>query len=237
MDSEVHSVSIAPAASLDSIVKLNRLNQCAGWRSWRWGDLLLSAAALQSQTPPAFDAAAIKPGVKDGSTGARLEGARYTAANYTLIGLLTIAYGMKPYQISGRPGLTNSSWIDSDRYTIVARMPDGADGDQRFRMLQALLADRFRLKIHREMTDLPAYALTVDKGGPKLKRKRSEGEAIGVDRLGRRGAPAAGAASGQYEYTAARIDFLAARGVTTSPCRGPRRQFPASKPDPPSLQP
>jgi uncharacterized protein (TIGR03435 family) len=66
--------------------------------------------------------------------------------------------------ISGGPG-----WVDSDRYTIDAK----AEGSQSQAMmmgpmLQALLEDRFRLKIHREKREVPVYALTVAKGGPKL---------------------------------------------------------------------
>src|SRR5580658_1426654 len=151
--------------------------------------------------------------------GAHLEGARYTATNLTLVALLEIAYRVKAYQISGGP-----NWTTSERYTIIAKLPEGdaAAGDQRFQMVETLLKDRFQLKAHREMKDLPTYALILDigrtdKGGPKLKQsapdeKTSElsggGAVAGGPALR---ADAAPLAQGQYQYTATTMEFLAAR--------------------------
>jgi len=61
------------------------------------------------------------------------------------------------------------SWVDSDRYRITAKA-EGTPGQDMMRgpMLQALLEDRFKLKIRRESREVPAYALTVAKNGPKL---------------------------------------------------------------------
>ena len=60
-------------------------------------------------------------------------------------------------------------WTRSERYTIEAK-PDGAQssGMMRGPTLQTLLEERFALKVHREAREVPAYALAVDKGGPKL---------------------------------------------------------------------
>jgi len=60
-------------------------------------------------------------------------------------------------------------WIHSGRYVINARA-EGApsEGTMMGLMLQALLEDRFKLKIRRENREVPVYALTVAKGGPKL---------------------------------------------------------------------
>jgi uncharacterized protein (TIGR03435 family) len=62
------------------------------------------------------------------------------------------------------------AWINSDRYQITAKA-EGTPGMEMMRgpMLQALLEDRFKLKIRRESREVPAYAMTVAKGGPKLK--------------------------------------------------------------------
>jgi len=67
--------------------------------------------------------------------------------------------------IEGAPG-----WVNSDRYTIDAKAPSAA-GQEMMRgpMLQALLEDRFHLKMHRESRDVPVWAMVVAKGGPKLK--------------------------------------------------------------------
>ncbi len=73
------------------------------------------------------------------------------------------AYGVKTYQISG------PAWLDTERFDIVAKVPQGATKDDVKLMLQNLLADRFKLTLHREKKDMPMYALLVAKNGPKLK--------------------------------------------------------------------
>jgi uncharacterized protein (TIGR03435 family) len=82
---------------------------------------------------------------------------------------VTFAHGLrippgKMTPVEGGPG-----WIDSDRYQIAAKA-EGTPGQDMMRgpMLQALLEDRFGLKVHRESREVPAYALTVAKNGAKL---------------------------------------------------------------------
>lgn len=62
------------------------------------------------------------------------------------------------------------AWVESDLYTINAEA-GGAPGEDMMLgpMMQALLEDRFHLKIHRETREIPVYVLTVAKGGPKLR--------------------------------------------------------------------
>ena len=101
-----------------------------------------------------------------------------TATNGTVQMLIHAAYGVEDNQISGEP-----SWLNSDRYDIEAKMDSATvealhklNEDQgrleRQRMLQALLADRFKLAIHRETKELAVYALVVAKNGPKLQEAR-----------------------------------------------------------------
>ena len=105
-------------------------------------------------------------------------------ANYTGVTVKTLiqqAYQVRDFEVVGGP-----KWIESNRYDIVARPPAGGPAlpsdpttftDQqrethrnlRAAMVRAMLADRFRLKTHKETRDLPIYVLTVAKGGPKLK--------------------------------------------------------------------
>jgi uncharacterized protein (TIGR03435 family) len=98
--------------------------------------------------------------------GTAISGTRVTMTAYTVSNLIMDAYGLKDYQVAGA-----TSWIGSDRYDIVAR--SAGDGtptrDQAHQMLQVLLTDRFRLKIHRETKEMPVYALVIAKSGPKLK--------------------------------------------------------------------
>jgi uncharacterized protein (TIGR03435 family) len=77
--------------------------------------------------------------------------------------LLMQAYGVKNQEILG-PG-----WLDSTHYNILAKVPAGATGNQVREMYRNLLADRFKVGLHHENRMMTAYALTVAKGGPKLK--------------------------------------------------------------------
>jgi uncharacterized protein (TIGR03435 family) len=120
-----------------------------------------------------FEVATIKPAppigngpIRIGSTGGPNGGdpARITYHNSTLRDLLVAAYGVKRNQISGGP-----EWLDSERFDITAKIPEGTGKDDVKVMLQNLLADRFKAEIHRETKELPIYALIVGKSGPKLK--------------------------------------------------------------------
>ena len=124
-----------------------------------------------------FDAASVKPSAPPGNGPIAIGGRGGPGSsdpgrvNYyfaSLKMLLTIAYNVKPYQISG------PSWIDSERYDLTATVPEGTTKEQSSVMLQNLLAERFGVKLHHESKDLPRYELTVAKGGPKLKASAAE---------------------------------------------------------------
>lgn len=87
----------------------------------------------------------------------------FTCTNTPLKLLLVRAYDLKNYQVEG------PAWLDTDGYDIVAKVPAGASKEQFNLMLQALLAGRFKVAVHRETKTLPAYTLTVAKNGPRLK--------------------------------------------------------------------
>lgn len=91
-----------------------------------------------------------------------------TYNNLTLKSLVVTAFGVKNYQISG------PSWMDSERFDITAKVPAGATKDQIKFMLQNLLKERFHMQVHRETKDLPMYAMTVGKSGPKMKESPPE---------------------------------------------------------------
>jgi len=145
-----------------------------------------TANAQLTQTPavPAsasFEVASIKP---DRSGDMRFfvtwQPGRFNATGMTVKFLITIAYDVKDFQVSG--GL---SWVNSERYDIEAKEPDSIaqemeklPREQRRQlsesMLQSLLADRFQLKLTRGTKDMPAYALVVAKNGPKLHEVKVE---------------------------------------------------------------
>jgi uncharacterized protein (TIGR03435 family) len=87
--------------------------------------------------------------------------------------------GIAPTPIEGGP-----AWIDYDRFTIDAKS-EAAPSQETMRgpMLQALLEDRFKLRIHRETREVPVYELTMAEGGPKLQPAK-EGGCIPNDRTG-----------------------------------------------------
>ena len=87
-------------------------------------------------------------------------------SNVALKRLIMEAYGIA----EGRDyALIGPSWLDSERFDIVARHPGDTTREQLQKMLQNLLAERFRLELHRETRQLPTYTLVVAKDGPKLK--------------------------------------------------------------------
>jgi uncharacterized protein (TIGR03435 family) len=121
------------------------------------------------QTPepaPKFEAADVHASPKVQNPFFRnspVRGGRYELKNATMVDLIRIAYGFEPNKILGGP-----SWLEMDRFDVTAKVPEGTTPEDRNLMLQALLADRFKLVVHKEMRRLPTYALTVGKK-PQLK--------------------------------------------------------------------
>jgi uncharacterized protein (TIGR03435 family) len=74
------------------------------------------------------------------------------------------------YELSSDAQLSGPEWIKSkeSRYDIVAKTAPGTTRDQALQMMRALLAERFKLALHREQRVLSYYALVVAKGGPKM---------------------------------------------------------------------
>jgi len=131
-----------------------------------------AAWAQTAESSPAFEVASVKPAapmtgnfIRVGMRGGpgTPDPGQITYNNVTVKDVLMNAYGVKGFQISG-PG-----WLGSERYDIVAKLPRGATKAEFMVMLQNLLAERFKLTLHREKKELPMYALVVGKNGPKLK--------------------------------------------------------------------
>jgi uncharacterized protein (TIGR03435 family) len=96
---------------------------------------------------------------------------KFDAVNVTLRAVIQEAYGVQVNQITGGP-----DWLDTAAYDIQAKTnrPEGQKvivDDRKLenqRMLQAMLADRAKLVLHRETVTLPSYALVVSENGSKL---------------------------------------------------------------------
>jgi uncharacterized protein (TIGR03435 family) len=137
--------------------------------------LLVLAVALAAQ--PAFEVASIKlhdifkPDQR--KWGFSLSGTTVWLIGMPLVSLVTEAYGVESYQVTGGP-----SWA-SDFVGAVYDITAKAGGEsaptkeEARKMLQTLLADRFQLQLHHETRELPVYELVIGKHGPKLKESAS----------------------------------------------------------------
>jgi uncharacterized protein (TIGR03435 family) len=140
--------------------------------------LTLAAGAALGQTPPAklvFEVASIKPAppidpakimAGQAHVGMKIDAARVDIGFLSTLDLIRLAYKLKSYQ------LTAPDWMKgmaAQRWDIMAKMPPGADKDQVPEMIQALLADRFKLEFHKESREHSVYALVVAKTGLKMK--------------------------------------------------------------------
>jgi uncharacterized protein (TIGR03435 family) len=139
--------------------------------------LALSGAARGQE----FEAVSVKPN-KSGSTSSRssTDQGLYRATNLTLKSLIMSAYDMKDYQVEG------PDWITSERFDVTARFPPGLPSfnDPKNReqllaafdsMMQKMLADRFKLAVHRDQKSFSVYGLIVAKAGIKFKEAPDTG--------------------------------------------------------------
>ena len=117
----------------------------------------------------------------------------FNVTNLPLRLLITQAYRVSGYQLVGGP-----SWLDSERFDIVAKAPEGSRPDQTMLMLRGLLADRFKLKVHGETRDTQIYALVLARSdgklGPKLSKTTDDCEKILAERRATAAAARAGGA-------------------------------------------
>jgi uncharacterized protein (TIGR03435 family) len=145
-----------------------------------------SAIAAFAQTKLSFEAATIKPAPPldmSKMAAAMQSGGKMpigvtigaTQAEYLYLDLKTLicyAYGVKPFQVTG------PDWLGATRFDIIAKYPEGAKKEDAPKMLQSLLADRFKLTFHRTSEEHPVLALVAGKGGIKLKESTETPKAI-----------------------------------------------------------
>jgi uncharacterized protein (TIGR03435 family) len=122
-------------------------------------------------TPPAFEVADVHvsaPGTSEG--GGFMPGGRVELRGTTMLDLITIAYGVETAMVVGGP-----TWLNSDKFDIIAKAPSDASEAALQAMLKALLADRFKLVARQDIKEMPVYVLTVGKNGSKLRPAASPG--------------------------------------------------------------
>jgi uncharacterized protein (TIGR03435 family) len=134
----------------------------------------LGTGFLLAQAPKdlKFEVASVrpsKPSTDRVDIGLHLDGAQVRIVSLPMRDYIARAYRLKLYQVTGL------EWLSSEKFDVSAKLPDGSTSDQIPEMLQALLAERFQLKMHRDTKELPVYALIV--GKPPLKLQESAPDA------------------------------------------------------------
>src|ERR1700722_9468870 len=141
--------------------------------SLTFGILIACAAQLERSNPvpiqepsparPEFEVASLKPNTSaTPGYSIRVLPAGLTARNITLKRLIAIGYSVTDYQIFG-----SLPWLESAGFDLEAKSAGPTDLPHVRPMVQSLLDDRFKLKIHRETRELPIYSLTLVKVGGK----------------------------------------------------------------------
>jgi uncharacterized protein (TIGR03435 family) len=124
---------------------------------------------MDEKAKPQFEVATIKPsdpnrpgfGINVDRSG------QLHTLNTNLSELIKFAYDVHPKQIAGAP-----AWVDSEKFDLLAKpdLPGLPSVNQMKAMMQKLIEDRFSLKFHHEKKELSVYAITVAKGGEKIKK-------------------------------------------------------------------
>ena len=162
------------------------MNQALVKVTWRCTILyfLFMLGPLSGQTadrPKIFEAASVKrahwnsdvsPSIR-GGPGSRSPG-EFIATNVSLKDLLLAAFELNTYQLYG------PAWLGVEHYEIVAKVTPGTSRKDFQLMQQALLVERFDLKVHREERAIKGLALIVDKGGLKIKDVSNDSISTGV---------------------------------------------------------
>jgi uncharacterized protein (TIGR03435 family) len=131
--------------------------------------LIVSAIAVFAQAP-AFEVVSVRRNTNaNAPVSISTPPGRYIATGVPLRLLINSAYRLAPDQYIGLP-----NWSESDRFDVSAKAPDGAKPEELQRMLQSLLAERFKLVAHMETRDAPIYALVMARDdrrlGPQITR-------------------------------------------------------------------
>jgi uncharacterized protein (TIGR03435 family) len=164
-----------------------------------WVAGTMSIAIAQETSAPAFEVATVKRNTSSpgNSLMRRLPGGRLTATNMPVRPMITFAYELAQYQLVGGP-----SWLTTDAFDIVAKMegdpapvaPGTGTTDPMRLALRSLLADRFKLKAHRETREMDIFALVMAKpgGAPGPSLKPSTADCAAQAAAARRGGPPPG---------------------------------------------
>ena len=134
--------------------------------------IVLVGWGASGQTSKAtFEVASVKPATPLGPRGMQADRkggpghgdpGMYTCANCPVYWVVSEAFDLDTYEIAA------PDWLHEVRFDFAAKIPPGTSQEVFHQMLQNLLAERFRLAVHREKREMPVYELTVAKNGPKF---------------------------------------------------------------------
>jgi uncharacterized protein (TIGR03435 family) len=137
------------------------------------------ASAKPSAGQASFDAADVHVRAHGSNpnpqmSGGVLRGGRYDLRNATMVDLISMAYGVDGTLVLGGP-----NWLETDRFDVVAKAPQTTPADDVKLMLQALLADRFKLALHKETKPQQGFVLAAGSGKTKMKQASGDTGAPG----------------------------------------------------------
>jgi uncharacterized protein (TIGR03435 family) len=138
-----------------------------------------SDGATKTEAPATFELADVHASPKGGPvffSGGMLRGGRYVVKNATMVDLISTAYGVDADKVQGGP-----SWLEKDRFDVIAKVPAGTTPETVNALLKVLLLDRFKLVVHQDTKPVPVFVLSAGKGKPKLKEAASAKDS-GCDR-------------------------------------------------------
>ncbi len=128
--------------------------------------LFLIATSLSHAQP--FEVASVKPAPSDTQWSYRFApGGRTVLTGFRLRDLILLAWRVQDFRVLGTTG-----WMDSERFNIEGKAEGNPGQEESRRMIQSLLADRFRLALHRETRELQQYSLVRAKNGSGLTASR-----------------------------------------------------------------
>ncbi len=147
------------------------------------------ATSTEDQEKPKFEVISIRPASPKatpsgayGSGSKFLPGGKFITINMNLNGLIGTAYEIPYLQVMGIPKfIEKASWNieakpEEGKYPLKAGLLDPHVGNL---MIQSMLEDRFKLKVHQETRILPGYELVIAKGGPKIKLSQEQSKQNG----------------------------------------------------------
>lgn len=145
---------------------------CVANAAWSQDAAPAKPQMMAKEADPGWDVVTVKPGdPNDTSAGFRVHGREVEIAQKTVESMLLYGYGIQRSQVVNAP-----DWIRTELWHVqgIADLPGQPSHMQIQSMVRKLLAERFGLLLHMEQREMPVYAMTVTKGGPKLEPSKDD---------------------------------------------------------------